>query len=398
MKQRGIARIVGNELVLHKFFFLINILTASLLFAIALLLIRFTSSLPNEFYKEIISTELCYFSISNADEGDISYISSLPVVIENYGADYYFSDFADSFSEEEKKVVKQTAYTLNLAAFRKGLNSIAIKKINKNILEGQKWKEEDNVYSDIMPIWISNRLAKKMNWSVSDIIELKNSDCGFLFYVKGIYKTNQELSDAYVSQELFGKLVTEGNKKEVYKYEIYCKCKSSMQTLLRTIHTLRDRYFIVYACDNTIESMNYFLFFLYFLTGILVFLSVQILENLNQLYYKKRQCFWQLNHSLGMTKRDIKKINFFLIQIITIISIIMGVILEHFLNGYFKDYIIDLFELEELDCSLSWKHVFLLYILCNILFWMYQKAKEVGQSLQQRRKSKKEIQSKCNQL
>lgn len=397
MKQRGIARIVGNELVLHKLFFIVNIITASLLFAIALLLIRFTSSLPNEFYKEMVSSDLCYFSVSNADAGDISYISSLPVIIENYGKDYYLSDFSGAFSQKEKQIVKEEAFFLNLAAFRKGLNSITIKKINKNIVEGQKWTEGDNAYSTKMPIWISSRLAKKMNWSVSDTIELKNSDSDFWFYIKGIYKADLELADAHISQELFGKLIIEGEKQEVYKYEIYCKCKSSMQTLLQTIHTLRDRYFIVYACDNTVESMNYFLFFLYFLTGMFVFLSVQVLENLNQLYDKKRQRFWLLNRSLGMTKRDILKINIFLIQIITMVSIFIGTVLEHFLNGYFMDYIIDLFELEELNCSLSWKHVFILYVLCNTLFWMYQKAKEVGQSLQQRRKNKRELQYRRNE-
>lgn len=367
MKFKRVITVAWNEFSMWKLFFLINISIVSLLFSITLLVISLAICLPGEIYKEVRDTDLCYFSIGNIDSTDIDYLIKLPMTIESYGIDCYWEDYTQALNKKQKKKIIETAAFFNFEEYREGYNSETFQKINKKLVAGERWKEADNERVEVMPMWIEESVAEALNLSVLDHIILKNDFCNVNFFVKGIYKGQMELANAYIPVCLYSEVVMKGRTDDL---EFLAKCNSSIKDLLRIIGELKEKYIIVDSYENSIQSMLYFLYMLYVLVGILVYMSLQILNNLNKLYYMHRMEFWRINKAIGMTNLDIIKINSVLVEMVIGFSLLFGTILAYLLNQYFVSYVKELFDMEELNCKLSGISVLGLYCVCNLVVIM----------------------------
>lgn len=369
MKKSKVFYTAINEMKIWKKFFGVNIIISSLLFSIALLLVSLALLLPDEIYNEIRNTSLGNINISNIEETDMDYLTELPMVILSYGYDMKWEDYSDSLNKKQREILAEKLSldtSLAFEKYRKGKNSDTLININKNLLDGEEWSEKDNQKQEIMPIWIEDTLAQKLNINVQDKLIFQNRFCEVKLYVKGIYQdVKDDLMSSYVPVSLYGTLITEEQQDMI----LWARCNKNLNQFIKVIKQLKEKYFIVDSYEDTMQAMMLIVYMLYVCSIILIYMSVQVVNNLNHIYYVRRTRFWKICRNLGMTENDIMKINLFLARNVIFSSLIIGTVIAYYLNHRFIAYIKELFEIAQLNCDISISSVVVLYFTCEVIFF-----------------------------
>lgn len=356
--------LANYEFILNIRLFFVNIVICGLLISVLLSVIGLAVNIPQEIQHELLNKEIGEIQISNIDYEDLDYILRFPIKIFAVGYDMDWSMFEKALDAKQKSINRDNEVdnSLNFAYFADG-NSATVTEVNANLVAGEKWTEEDDDIQQANPIWLDEMFAKKMHLEVNDSVVLSNDDCRVECYVKGIFfDETDELAASYISVKLYGKLLCEEDNGIV----IYARADSSPFQFLTTIHSLKENYFIVDSYEENMYAMFLLIAFIDICACILVFVTINVMIDFNNIYYFLRQRFWAINKALGMEDFDRKVICCILFCFVFINSYLMGMIFSKQLSAYFNQYINQLFDFQNLKLDLNMVQVFIVF-LCVLL-------------------------------
>lgn len=366
---RCIFELFIRELMVCKKILMMNMIIVSLLFAVAISLWNIALSIPDELFTTMKETDYGRLEISNILEGDIQYLSELPMTINFCQYGLYWFYFPLELSEKQRNVVCNANGTfidssIAFQIYRENYQSDEINRINDNLIYGSEWTKKDNEVQECNPMWIPKSLADSMGLKVGDEFTLKNESSSIEFYVKGIYKDDDELYSSYVSLNLFGKLKTETENDLI----IVTQCKSDVSTFLKVVRELRNMYFIVDAYDDVIKSMRLFNYFLFFLSGVIMAVAISITLDFSKVLFETRKRFWYITSFLGLSRMKIKLISGLLSEAVLLLGSVIGSVFAIYINDYFCSFIKDLFELETLNCEIRVGSILGLVLGITVIF------------------------------
>lgn len=352
------------EFILNIRLFFVNIVICGLLFGVLLSVIGLAVNIPKEIQHEILNEEIGEIQISNIDYEDLDYIIQLPLEIFAIGYDMDWSMFENALDQEQKSVNcdNEVDNSLNFAYYDDGKSAI-VTEVNANLVEGEKWTEEDDNIQRSYPIWLDEMFAKKMHLHVNDSVILSNDDCEVECYIKGIYcDETDSLAASYVSVRLYGKLLCEEDNSLI----VYARADSTPFRFLTTIHSLKKSYFIVDSYEENMYAMFLLIVVIGICALILLLVTINVMVDFNNIYYSLRQKFWAINKALGMEDSDRKIICCILFCFVLVISYLIGMILSRNLSAYFNRYINKLFEFQNLKLDLTAQQIVTVFS-CAIL-------------------------------
>lgn len=353
-----------GEMRTFRYFFLLNVVISSILAGVAILVMSLAMKLPDNIYKEVKDSELGSINISNIRLSDMDYLISQNYIIDSYGYDMLMEDQIISFTDSQKDRIAMEGLDngIQFEYYRQGHNSETLKEINEQIVKGSVWKKEDNIVTEICPIWMEDSLANKLNLDVGDTLIMQTNGDSLKLKVRGIYvDAKDDLQSSYLPVWVYQQI---GKDNEL---NIWAHCNSSLSEFLKIIGKLKSEYFIVNSYDDTIYSMEFMVYILYVCTVILFVLALQVIISLNKVYYNRRSKFWNICYNMGLTNKDICFINLIIAECILVFAFFIGTILAIRLNDYFLVYMQDLFHFSTLECSISKTAILFIFMCCSIL-------------------------------
>lgn len=282
------------------------------------------------------------FSMSHISEENIDVLQNLPIENINVYLDsfYVFSKNATLVNKngEKKNFIGDTFSVFNV-------NQTENMTSEEFMENGMVWFSEageadaDGVYK----IWFGSTAAEEFHVQAGDEITFKYENTEKKFRVAGIYDSNQIWVEYMIPLKAGWEII------EPTSYNPYCSASAKIRNIsewtnvksqLRQNDVHTETLEIV---ERILDEITLFSIILWVVALILILLSVSMMIQFTRSALSRRQSYIGMLKALGMNDGRIAVIFVLMMETVILISVVLGSILERFVQSYIGGIVTELF-------------------------------------------------------
>lgn len=282
------------------------------------------------------------FSMSHISEEDIDVLQNLPIENVSVCLDsfYMFSKNATLINKngEKKNFIGDTFSIFNL----KQTENMTYEEFIKS---GTIWTSEiDKTDADgVYKIWFGSTAAEEFHVQVGDEVTFEYENTKKKFRVAGIYDSSQMWVEYIIPLKAGWEII------KPTSYNPYCSANAKIHNISQwtevknQLHQNNIYTETLEIIERILDEITLFSLVLWVIALILILLSVSMMIQFTRSVLSRRQSYIGMMKALGMNDGRIAAVFILMMEAVILLSVILGSILERFVQNYIGGVITELF-------------------------------------------------------